>query len=104
MILKALTQCQHPKNDGQQQPNFMDNRVQKKATGGRENREQYRGYDAMDKAQSSNAEAKPVPSPFVPRVCHSASLTAIRCTLQHYIAKFAVRIAVFATSDACDWR
>jgi hypothetical protein len=44
----------------------MDNRVQKKATGGRENREQYRGYDAMDQAQSSNAEAKPVPSPFVP--------------------------------------
>jgi hypothetical protein len=81
----------------------MDNRVQKKATGGRENREQYRSCDAMDQAQSSNAEAKPVPSPFIPRACHSETPKAIRCTLQHHIAKFAVRIAVFATSDACDW-
>ena len=87
MRTEALAQCQNSQKDGEAQPNLMDHGVQQYAPRRRKYGQQNRGYQAMQQAQSGDAEAQPVPTPFLPYLCHGAVNTLIRCTLQHYIAK-----------------
>ena len=65
----------------------MDHGVQQHTAPGRKNRQQNRSDKAMKQTQSGDAEAQPVPTPFLPNLCHAGVTTLIRCTLQHYIVK-----------------
>jgi len=85
MVPKPFAERDDTQQDREQQPSFVNGWVQQHTTCRCKEYHDDGCRHAVQQAQASNAEAKPVPSPFHPSLGHDDATTPIRWTLQHHM-------------------